>query len=563
MNMKRIIALILSLCTLLGCLSGCGHAGETAGTDTPAPDSSTPQSPAGEPVSAGHVDVLRIGTTYGSENYSIFSQADAFGRMNYNSFVAMTFWAFDENGELSPAGCFFRSWDISEDDRALTLHYDLEGLNWHDGQPVTDDDVTFTFEFWRDQNYPLFLHFESIELVESGTVRLSFDQPMAFSFMNQATMMYCMMPKHIWEGVETPAEYGADDAAVGCGPYRLVSKDADAQVSYYEAVEDFPRGELTVDRVELHSYDTQSSLIQAMLSGEIDVMYGYSASLDTTLLPLIEGSSDIDAGRSINTATYQITFGFNQYPTNDLAFRQAVRYALDYDILNDTITGGYGSPSSLGAVSPSCLGYVDSLGSNARDLDAAAKVLDEAGYLDVDGDGLRELPDGSRMNVKIALQSGSDLYKRIAEVIQINLADAGIRVSVDEQTVSNSDYTATLRRDGSYEIYLGMTTVGIAFWTGIASYIADVVITSGQHFGTYADADYMAAYTAMTEATDYEEYIEAFRVIQQLNAEDAPAVALANMITFYPYRTDRITGWTNYPAWGVINPSTWYTAVSK
>ena len=55
-----------------------------------------------------------------------------------------------------------------------------------------------------------------------------------------------------------------------------------------------------------------------------------------------------------------------------------------------------------------------------------------------------------------------------------------------------------------------MTTVGIASWTGIASYIADVVITSGQHFGTYADEEYLKAYTAMTQATSYEEYAEAF-----------------------------------------------------
>ena len=292
-------------------------------------------------------------------------------------------------------------------------------------------------------------------------------------------------------------------------------------------------------------------------------MYGYSASLDTTLLPLIEQDEAIDLGESVNTATYQIVFGFNQYPTSDLPFRQAVRYALDYEVLNQSITGGYGSVATQGAVSPSCVGYLDGLEENKRDLEKAKEILDQAGYQDLDGDGFRELPDGSPMDVKIALQSATDLYKRYAEIIQLNLAEAGIRVSVDEQTISNKDYTAELRKNGSYEIYLGMTTVGIASWTGIASYIADVVITSGQHFGTYADEEYLKAYTAMTQATSYEEYAEAFGEIQEMNASDVPAVALAIMKTFYPYRTDRITGWTNYPAWGVINVDTWYQAVEK
>lgn len=554
---KKVLALFLVAVMAMGSLAGCGAPAQSPPsaqeTASPVPGESAPK----------NVDLLRIGTTYANNAFSIFSQDGAFGRMNYNSFVSLCFWAFNENGELSSDGCFFRDWEISDDDTQLTLSYDVTDLYWHDGEPVTTEDVVFSFEFWRAQNYPLFLHFTNIESVDEQTLRLTFDKPMAFSFMNQSTLMYCIMPKHIWEGVETPKEYGEENASVGCGPYRLVSKDMDAQVSYYEAVENYPLGNITVDKVELHSYDSQSSLIQAMLNNQIDVMYGYSASLDTTLLPLVENVADIDLGESVNTATYQIVFGFNQHPTNDLAFREAVRYALDYDILNDAISGGYGTPASKGAVSPSSLGYHAGLEPNARDLDAAAKVLDKAGYADVDGDGMRELPDGSRMDVKIALQSSSDLYKRLAEVIQITLAEAGIRVSVDEETISNTDYTATLRKDGSYQIYLGMTTVGIAAWTGIASYIADVVITSGQHFGTYADENYLAAYNAMSEATSYDEYIAAFTTIQQLNAEDAPAVALAIMKTFYPYRTDRITGWTNYPAWGVINTSTWYNAVLK
>ena len=117
--------------------------------------------------------------------------------------------------------------------------------------------------------------------------------------------------------------------------------------------------------------------------------------------------------------------------------------------------------------------------------------------------------------------------------------------------------------NGEYEMWLSMTTVGMAVWGGVAHYAAAVTITSGQRFGTYADPEYLAAYDAMSKSTNYDEYIAAFRDIQKMNSEDVPVVVLAIMSTFFPYRNDTITGWIDYPAWGVINCKTWYNAVAK
>lgn len=550
---KIILALALVACMIVPTLAGCGAKPQsTGGTDT----NVTAQD-------IQHVKVLRVGTTYPNDTFSVFSTDGAFGRMNYNGFTNLTFWAFDENGKLNSQGCFFRDWKVSDDVKSLTLNYDVKGLNWHDGTPVTTEDVLFTFDFWKAQNYPLFLHIEGVESPEEGTVVINFDEPMAFSFMNQTTLSYFIMPKHIWGNIENPKEYDGEDASIGCGPYKLAKIDKDAQVSYYEAIENYPLGEITVDKVELHSYDNQSSLIQAMVNNEIDAMYGYSAALDPTLLPLIEGVNEIDRGQSMNTATYQMMFGFNQYPTDQLPIRQAVAASLDYELLRDTLAGEYGDISSTGAASPACLGFDASLPKNARNLEKAASILDEAGYIDVDGDGFRELPDGKEMSIRIGLQSSNDIYKRNAEIVSTNLAEAGIRAVVDEETISNADYATAQRMNGEYELWLSMTTVGMAAWGGVAHYAAAVTITSGQRFGTYADEKYLAAYDAMSKSKNYDEYIDAFKQIQKMNSTDIPVIALAAMSTFYPYRTDAITGWKNYPAWGVVNVSTWYNAAEK
>lgn len=547
MKIKRVIAACLAAVMVVLPLSGCGNAGGGQ-----------------QGNGSGHVEVLRIGTTYKNDGYSAMNSESAYGRLNYHSFSQLNLWRFDEEGKLTGDGCFFKKWEISDDNRQVTLHFDpLGSLKWHDGEPVTIEDVLFTFDYYKQQNMTWFLKITSVDQIDDTSIRLNFDDSEAFAFMNEATLSYYILPKHIWENVTESKKYTEPNAAVGCGPYKFVSADEDAQTSYYEAVSDYPLGEITVDKVELKSFDNQSSLIMAMQSGEIDVMYGYSSSLDTTLLPTIESDPNIDPGESLNSATYQIVFGFNQYPTNDLNFRKAVRYALDYELLAQSIGGGHGQIANEGAVSPACLGYDSSLPENKRDLKKATELLDQAGFVDKDGDGMRELPDGSPMNVKIALQGSTEIYKRIAEMLQTNLAEAGIRVSVDEQTISNPDYTKQLRTNSAYEIYLGMTTVGIASWTGIASYIADITMTSNQHFGTYADPAYLDAYSGMMKSENYDEYSAAFKDIQKMNAEQAPGIALAIMKTYFPYRTDKITGWVNYPSRGVINGETWYKAVAK
>ena len=570
---KKLIALLLCLCMAVSLFTACGNKSEVEDTvnnpvssDEKEPAASEESKPVeNEPVeeAAKHVEVLRIGTTYANESFSVWTTAGAFGRMNYHSFTNLCFWSFDENNELSTEGTFFNGWEINEDNTVLTLNYDLTDLYWHDGTPVSDDDVLFTMNFWTARNYPLFLHFTNVEVLETGKIQLTFDSPMAFSFLNQTCQMYFIMPEHIWGDVEDPASYDAEDKSIGCGPFKLVAIDNDAQVSYYEAVENYPLGEITVDKVELHSYDNEASLIQAMINNEIDVMYGYSDGLDTTLLPLIENIPEIDPGQSLNSATYQMMFGFNQYPTDQLPIRQAVSYALDYELLCSTLGGDYGQIASTGAVSPACLGYDASLPANTRDLEKAMQVLDEAGYIDVDGDGFRELPDGEQMSIRIGLQSTSDLYKRNAEIIQTNLAEVGIRAVVDEETIANADYRTEQRMQGLYDIWLSMTTSGMATWGGVAKYAAAVTITSGQRFGTYADPTYLAAYDAMEASRNYDEYIAAFQDIQRMNSEDIPVIAFAIESIFFPYRTDAITGWNNYPARGVINTSTWYNAVAK
>jgi peptide/nickel transport system substrate-binding protein len=218
------------------------------------------------------------------------------------------------------------------------------------------------------------------------------------------------------------------------------------------------------------------------------------------------------------------------------------------------------------------LGFVSGYPKNERDIQKAKAYLDEGGFADLDGDGFRETPDGKPIDLSILIYYyPPDLvpkYKRIAEMMQINLAEVGIRVHPDEQSLANNrDYILDTIRNNEYELWLGSTTMSTATWGGIANYVADTqvmeVVGRSSFFGTYRDPDYLDAYYRMMTSTNAEDYIRAYADAQRINADQTTAIVWDVTKAFHPYRSDKITGWVNYPGMGVFNTATWYNAALK
>lgn len=502
-----------------------------------------------------HVALLRIGTTQTQDVFSGAQTVGAFGKMLYNSFTHANLLEWDENGEIQPG--FITSWTFSDDGQEMTFTYPTD-VTWHDGEPVTGEDVVFTFQPMVDQNRQ---NVTGIELLGEGEAKLTFSAPVGLRFLNSLTITSVLEPKHIWEGQDMDT-YVGEDAVIGCGPYRFVSYDKDAQTSYYEAVENYFKGELTVDSVSIRTYTGQEALVMALVNDEIDVIYDYSNPVDPTLIETILGSDAVDAGMSDNTGDYQLAFGCKTSPADDVFFRKAVVYAIDYVMTASVVNGAYGDIPGLGIIAPPNLGFDDSIPALAQDQDAANAALDEGGYLDVDGDGLRELPDGEPMDVMITMQNGvrPEMFMRLYEVISEDLAAVGIRTHLDDESVRNRDAWMGHMSEGDYELYLGICTTGVAPFSSAYRYL---LASSGLAAGTYTGEEMNAAYQDAMNATDTAAYVEAIGRVQQLNTEEFVGTALCWDKAFFPYRVDKYEGWINYPAWGAINNKTWYTLTEK
>jgi peptide/nickel transport system substrate-binding protein len=228
----------------------------------------------------------------------------------------------------------------------------------------------------------------------------------------------------------------------------------DAQTIYFEAVDNYFKGELTVKKVSIRSFGSADTLILALKNGEIDAMSNYSSGLDASASPSITGVADLDSGMSINPGNYQLTFGFNQTPTNELQFRKAAAYALDYALLASAIGG---EVPGTGIIAPPNVGFDDTLPKLKQDIALSKSILDEAGYLDINNDGYRELPTGEPMNVIVNTQynkSKGTIFARIAEIVVSNLKAVGINTALDEKGVTDSAYSLSVFRGGLLISYM-------------------------------------------------------------------------------------------------------------
>ena len=116
-----------------------------------------------------------------------------------------------------------------------------------------------------------------MEKVDDTTVDFQVADGAAYFTLGNSAVFVRMYPKHIWEGIEDPSGYTGEDAVIGCGPYKLVQVDEEAQTMHYEAVGETYMGRaLTVRSVTVRSYDSQDALVMALRTGKWTPCPAYS-----------------------------------------------------------------------------------------------------------------------------------------------------------------------------------------------------------------------------------------------------------------------------------------------
>ena len=263
--MKRLASLLLASALAL---TAAGCAGQNPAAST---QSGPPEAVESGKSSVAYVEELRIGTTAAIDGANVMTENGIFGKLNYNAVVTAPFVVTDENGKVQPF--FMTGWELSGDLNTITATFATDqGLTWHDGEPVTMDDVVFTFQYLIDRKSSYCSGLTGVEAVNETTATLTLTDGKAFTMLNSMANFVTLRPEHVWSKVEGEyAEYTGEDAAIGCGPYKLTGVDEEAQSMTLEAVSDTYMGqELTVRKLT-GKYGGLDRFIMLRMPGNVEL----------------------------------------------------------------------------------------------------------------------------------------------------------------------------------------------------------------------------------------------------------------------------------------------------
>ncbi len=458
--------------------------------------------------------------------------------------------------DMKPTPWLASDWSISDDSTEFTFTI-RDDAAWHDGEPVTAEDVAFSIEYYRDRDPQAGWMQEVVEEVnvDGNDVTLHLARP--YGNLMTEFMTYSVIPEHIWGDVEDPLTYDGEDKVIGSGPFEFVSWDEAAGIFVFEVNDSYP-GDITVDRLEVHVFRTMDALVMALQSGQIDTWWDYSGEFPYTHVPPLLKSGDIEFA----TATFlgvPAALGFNleREPISDRTFREAISYAINYRQIADLVFAGYGSVPTYGFIPRTHPNFNDSIDSLAYDPGVAGELLDSLGMVDTDGDGVRE--DGSGDDVQLTLLTRGDKASivRTTELVAANLRDVGI--ACDVNAIDTSTWIAT-KDEGEYDlVFFRATPWGTLMHAANASGYFDVRRTGAGVLHNLSAAEYLEACDARLATAIPEEQEALDLKLQELHEEYLPGIALVWIDSVYPYRE----GWDNWTIdhiyGGVVNSFSWFT----
>ncbi len=355
-------------------------------------------------------------------------------------------------------------WEVSDDQ--LTWTFTLrDNANWHDGTPVTAADVKFTFEVSADPAYTGGSfdaavagaaakqsgdadEVSGVQVIDDHTVSITTTEPNAL-VLNTIAQRW-ILPAHALRDIPVADLAGSQQATVpiGSGPYRVTEWRTDEAI-ILEAFADYHGHVAQIPTYIWKVVPEISTHYTELVTGAADI----STSIRSEDFAAIQEEPGIATLQFPGVNLTNMNFNTASPYFSDVRVRQAVAYALDRQSM--IAVGGGAGTLTVSQVHPSMPEFNSDIVPYPYDPERAAALLEEAGWIDADGDGTREshmvqgLDDGSPFNVELGTWS-NPLYSLPAQIIQQNLADVGlgVEISVIDFNVYFAEYlTATNNPD--------------------------------------------------------------------------------------------------------------------
>jgi peptide/nickel transport system substrate-binding protein len=456
--------------------------------------------------------------------------------------------------DFAPIPGLAASWTASADKRTWT--YKLRpNLKWSDGQPLTADDVAYTINRARREewlNYSQTVANVTATAPDPRTVVLK----SSVADPKLPVMDVYILPKHVWSKYDKAAigKYAARDG-VGSGPYTL-DRVQKGQFWTLKANPNYWRGKPRVDRVVFRKFNNGDAMVSALRRGQVDAVQD------------VPSNAFLQLQKQDGIATVQGQQGsFNELGMNggaglkkphpallDRRVREAIARAIDKKTIVERVMRGLAKPADT--ISPSANpSWMPKLTPDQRfdfDLKRANQILDQAGYKDTNGDGIREMPGGGRpLRLRYAVRQESNIAQPVAEFVTGWLKDIGIATT--QKTYSDSQLTEVIGK-GDYDLFVWGWTPFVDPDPMMSYFTCGAVSkdpkdpTNYYNDASWCDKTYSAMYKQQNTELDP---AKRRAIVQQMLTrfyQSATYVPLDYEPDLQAYRTNRFTGWIRQPA---------------
>lgn len=404
--------------------------------------------------------------------------------------VDQSMFEYDENRKLTNTGLASIEFDV--EGKTVTIKLNGKDYKWSDGQPFTIDDYIFAIEAIGNKDYTGTRYndrytnivgmkdfhegksdkISGVEKVDDYTVKLHFEKMLPSMQLAGGAIPAYTMPKHIFKDIPVKeweqSEYVRGNKVVGLGPFTIESVVAGESVTL-KANEYYYKGRPKLDKVVMQVV-APNAIVSEMKAGNYDIATMQSAQYESfkdltnvtyvsTFAPSYEyiafhlGKFDKATGKNVTDPNAKMS---------DVKLRQAMGYALDIDAAGESLYNGlnYGTNSIIlpffkDVYNPEQEGF-------AYNPEKAKQLLDEAGYKDVDGDGIRENKDGSKLQINFAARTRDDANESLVQQYLLWWKEIGLDVQLyTGRTIeSNNFYEKIQADDPEIDVFSGGWGVG-------------------------------------------------------------------------------------------------------
>ena len=321
---------------------------------------------------------------------------------------------FDRNGTIVT--------DLAKDYRfennTTLLFHIRKGIKWHDGFPLTAEDVAFTYKWLLSEKVVTpyksdFKYVQNVEVLDRYTVRIRYTQPY---FKALSIWMNGILPKHLWEKEKDPMRSRLNRHPVGTGPYKMGKAFGVNERIVLEANDEYFEHAPFIKRQIYHYIGDPSAEFMMLRSGKLDIGSLSPLQLSRQVGPEFRRKYNIFEQPS-HSYTY-VGFNLRRRIFRDLRVRRAIALGIDRKEIIDLLFFSHGSPC-YGPFMPGSSVYPEDYHPESYNPRLAVKLLKEAGYD-------AEHP----LEFTLVTNTGNDTRINAAQIIQQQLSRIGVKMKI-------------------------------------------------------------------------------------------------------------------------------------